>query len=85
MADNRDEAKFVVSGMLTNMKAIALKDPKAPIGSSFQEFNSVLRQAKKAFPESTTIREMQELPGSISAADVVMKLSALDGAMGAAS
>ncbi|MGH6690028.1 MAG: hypothetical protein ACREF4_05030 [Gammaproteobacteria bacterium] len=67
--------------MIANMKTIAEKNPATPIGSSFMEFNTLLRLAKQAYPESATIKAISELSGSVPAADLMMKLSALQGAI----
>lgn len=83
MADAKSEVRTILGSLIANMQTLAEKNPNAPIESAYKEFNLVLRLAKEAYKESRAIQAMEQLPGSTSVADVMMKLSVLHGASGA--
>lgn len=79
MLDRRDEVKEVVVQMIANLKTLAERKPEAPVKGD--DFNAILADAKEVFPGLLTIQRMNPVEGGTTMGDLMIKLSALDGAI----
>jgi hypothetical protein len=79
MPDRRDEVREVVEQTIANLKALAERKPEAPVKGD--DFNALLEDAKGVFPGLLTIQRMKAVDGGTTMGDLIIKLSALDGAI----
>lgn len=79
MLDRRDEIREVVAQTITNLKTLAERKPEAPVKGD--DFNDMLADAKGVFPDLLTIQRMKPVEGGTTMGDLMIKLSALDGAI----
>ena len=83
MSDARSEVKGAIATMLENFRSIAEKNPDTAIRDGSEDFNSLLRQAKEAFPQVAAIAEVKELSSAASVLAMVTRLSRMQGAISA--
>jgi hypothetical protein len=79
MDDPRREVKDAVDEAVQNLKTMVDRRPDAAIRADV--FNMLLDQAKRLFPDSEVIKQLQPIKEGALAADLMMGLSALAGAI----
>ncbi len=83
MPDEQNEIRSEISDLLDAMRPIALRHPDTPIRQASDVFESLLKRAKRAFPESRAVADMTSgLLGGASHTSLVAKLVALKAATG---
>jgi hypothetical protein len=77
--DERDEIRAAVQQATKNLKALADRTPTSPVKSG--DLNMLLAGAKRAFPNSATIRGITPVDAGTNMGEVMLKLSLLSGAI----
>ena len=76
------EVQEAVEELVKNFKTLAERSPQASMQGD--DFDALLRRARIAFPQSAAVRDLKEVNGVTTLADLIGKLSVLRGAAKAA-
>lgn len=83
MPDIRREVRQSVYALLDRLELFRDADPSSPLGEAAADFNRLLEAAKRAFPDSDTIRALRPLTAADWLVTMVTRLATLKGAIDA--
>jgi len=75
----RLEVRGAVESMIKNLGPIAERKPET--ATKGEDFNALLERARQIFPASQAAKDMPKVEGGTTFADLLQKLSILDGAI----
>jgi len=81
MGGLKDQVSTEIVTLLDSLKALAQKNPDAPVRGAFEDFNQLLARAKEAFPDVKAVQQASQLLSNDSLTTAVSRLSVLHGAI----